>query len=302
MSFLQENRLKFLYEAVQHSSVRAAADFLNIAPSAVSRQISQLEQELDTTLIERHRRGIIATEAGTKLISYYKQYLIQQEMVLDSLRSLRKLESGTIELAVGEGFINKVTKAMCLFNKEYPKIKVILSTNNSNDIIRKVIDDDVHIGVIFNPPPHPKIRSHYSALSPMVVAANKNHPINDEPIPIKMSTLRKYNVALPEIAHGVRQLIENVEKDTHITLSPNVISNSLTALYYYASNGGVTIIPEFMLKSTPYWAETLNSLPLNNSNLNSMDTVIFTRLGRQLAPAPTEFLKYLISSFNDNGI
>jgi len=299
MSFLQENRLKFLYEAVQHSSVRAAADFLNIAPSAVSRQISQLELELDTVLIERHRRGIIATEAGNKLITYYKQYLIQQEVLLDSLKSLRKLESGTIELAVGEGFINKVTKAMYSFNKEYPNIKIILSAHNSNDIIRKVVDDDVHIGVIFNPPNHPKIRFHYNALSPMVVAVNKNHPINQAPLPIKMSTLREYNIALPEIAHGVRQLIENVEKDTGITLTPNVISNSLTALHYYASNGGVTIIPEFMLKSTPYWSHTLNSLPLKNSNLNSMDTAIFTRLGRQLAPAPTEFLKYLISSFKD---
>lgn len=300
MSFLQENRLKFLYEAVQHSSVRAAADFLNIAPSAVSRQISQLEQELDIVLIERHRRGIIATEAGNKLIVYYKQHLIQQEIVLDSLKSLGKLESGIIELAVGEGFINRVTKAICLFNEEYPKIKIILSTHNSNDIIRKVIDDDVHIGVIFNPPHHPKIRSHYAALSPMVVAVNKSHAINNEPAPIKMSTLRKYNIALPEIAHGVRQLIESVEKDTGITLIPNVISNSLTALYYYASNGGVTIIPEFMLKSTPYWSETLNCIPLNNNHLNSMDTVIFTRLGRQLAPAPTEFLKYLISSFKND--
>ncbi|XAW88824.1 LysR family transcriptional regulator [Vibrio sp. CDRSL-10 TSBA] len=117
MSFLQESRIKFFYEAVQHGSVRAAADFLNIAPSAVSRQISQLEQEIDTILIERHRRGIKATEAGEQLLSYYKRYLIQQEVLLDNLKSLRGLQTGTIELAIGEGFINVVAKAMCKFRR-----------------------------------------------------------------------------------------------------------------------------------------------------------------------------------------
>ena len=52
MSYIQENRMNFFCEAVKKGSVRAAADYLNIAPSAVSRQISQLEQELAVTLIE----------------------------------------------------------------------------------------------------------------------------------------------------------------------------------------------------------------------------------------------------------
>ncbi|WP_336935794.1 LysR family transcriptional regulator [Acinetobacter soli] len=64
MSYVHENRIKFFFEAVNKGSVRAAADALDVAPSAVSRQISQLEQELAVTLIERHRRGIKATEAG----------------------------------------------------------------------------------------------------------------------------------------------------------------------------------------------------------------------------------------------
>jgi len=295
MSFFQENRVKFFYEAIQHGSIRGAADFLNIAPSAVSRQITQLEEELDIVVIERHRRGIKATEAGEQLLVYYKQYLIEQERLLDNLKSLRGLQSGTVKLAIGEGFINVATKAICAFSKKYPNIKIILSTHCGNDVLRKVIDDDAHIGVVFNSPNHPKMRIHYASVQPMVVAVSKDHPINKEVLPISMITLKNYQLALPEIAHGIMQLIEKVEKSTNITLQANVISNSLTALHYYALNGGVTLIPNFMVASIPEWDKTLNNLPLVNKYLNNTESIAFTRVGRQLGAAPTEFLKCLTS-------
>ena len=43
---INENRLLYLFEAVQCGTVRAAADRLDIAPSAVSRQIALLEAEM----------------------------------------------------------------------------------------------------------------------------------------------------------------------------------------------------------------------------------------------------------------
>ncbi len=297
MSFLQENRIKFFYEAVQHGSVRAAADFLNVAPSAVSRQISQLENELDTVLIERHRRGIRPTEAGEELLKYYKHYLIQQELLLDNLKSLQGLQSGTIELAIGEGFINIVSKAMCVFAEKYPDIKIVLSIHSGNDVLRKVVEDDAHIGVVFNPPQHPKIRTHYTAMHPMIIAVGKQHPLNNETTPITMPVLKKYPLALPDLAHGVRQLIEEVEKEENVTLTPNVISNNMTALHCYASHGGATIMPNFMLKSMPDWYTSLNSLPFDNQRLNNTGSAVFTRLGRQLGPGPSEFIKCLVALF-----
>ncbi|RQW61346.1 LysR family transcriptional regulator [Vibrio viridaestus] len=295
MSYLQENRIKFFYEAVQHGSVRAAADFLNIAPSAVSRQISHLEQELDTVLIERHRRGIKPTDAGEELLRYYKRYQMQQEILLDNLKSLRGLQSGTIELAVGEGYINITTKVMYEFSKLYPGVQIHLSVHSGNDILRKVIDDDVHIGIVFNPPPHPKIRSHYSSFHPMVVAVGKEHPLNAEEQPLRMSVLKKYPIALPDMAHGVRHLIAEVENETCITLTPNIISNNLTALHCYAASGGVTIIPDFMIRGMPDWYHSLNCLLLKNERLNKTDTHVISRLGRQMGKAPSTFLKMLIS-------
>lgn len=299
MSYLQENRIKFFFEAVQHGSVRAAADYLNVAPSAVSRQISHLEQELDTVLIERHRRGIKPTEAGEEVLTYYKSYLQQQELLLDNLKSLRGLQSGTIELAIGEGYINLVTHVMSQFSQQFPGVKIHLSIHSGNDVMRKITEDNAHIGVIFNPPPHPKIRSHYHCQHPLTVVVDKSHPLNDAPLPLKMSVLKPYPIALPDTAHGIRQIISAVENDTNITLTPNIISNNLTALHCYAAHGGVTLIPGFIIKSQPQWDTRLNCLPVKNAQLNQTQTHIITRLGRQLGKAPSAFLKLLVTMMDN---
>jgi DNA-binding transcriptional LysR family regulator len=295
MSFLQENRVKFFYEAVQHGSVRAAADFLNVAPSAVSRQISRLEQELDTILIERHRRGIKPTQAGEEVLRYYKRYLLQQELLLDNLKSLQGLQSGTIELAIGEGYINIISKAIRRFSTQYPGVKIQLFVHSGNDVLRKIVDDDAHIGIVFNPPPHPKIRSHYTVVHPMAVVVDKMHPLNDEPQPLEMSLLKRYPIALPDMSHCVRQLIDGVENETNTTLNYNVISNNLTALHYYAAHGGVTLIPAFVIQGGQNWDKSLNCLSLKHARLNHTHTHVISRLGRQLGKAPSLFLKMLIS-------
>ena len=70
MESIDDRRVKYLYEAVLAGSVRAAADKLDMNPSVVSRQISQLEAELAITLIERHGRGIRSTDAGAMPTSF----------------------------------------------------------------------------------------------------------------------------------------------------------------------------------------------------------------------------------------
>ena len=105
MKGLNDKRLGYLYQAVTLGSVHAAADKLDVALSAVSRQISLLEQELATTLIERHRLGVTSTDAGDILLNYYRKSLSSKEACLAKLQAVKGLHRGHIKLAVGEGFV-----------------------------------------------------------------------------------------------------------------------------------------------------------------------------------------------------
>ena len=58
-----DNALSYFFEAANLGSMRLASEKIGVAVSSISRQISQLELELGTPLIERGRRSIRLTEA-----------------------------------------------------------------------------------------------------------------------------------------------------------------------------------------------------------------------------------------------
>ncbi|MBN6523282.1 LysR family transcriptional regulator [Acinetobacter pittii] len=295
MSYLHESRIKFFYEAVKKGGVRAAADFLNVAPSAVSRQISQLEQELAVTLVERHRRGIKPTEAGEEVLNYYRAYLIQQDLLLDNLQALQGLQTGHIYLAIGEGYIEDISSVLGEFSSKFPGIKLHLTICSTNEVIRKITEDEAHIGVVFNPSRDPKIRSHVSIDHPLSIIVNKHHELNKQENSIELNQLNNYRLALTDVSHGIRQIISQAENNVGIVLTPTLVCNNLATLKTYAHQGGVTLLPSFLIKNSP----DLTNLPLHNPIFSQTKTHLITRLGRQLGNGANQLLKLLVYKFQE---
>lgn len=293
MGIIQDHRIRYFYEAVKRGSVRAAADFLNVAPSAVSRHISQLENELATRLVERHRRGVRPTEAGEQVLLYYRAHLAQQDLLMDTLQSLRGLQRGTVNIAIGEGYIDDVSAVSSLFSAKYPGIKVHLNVCGSNELLRQIGEDEAHIGVIFNLSREPKIRTHCAVVHPMCAVVNAAHPLSETRSRLELSALNTYRLALPDVSYGVRQIIASAEEASGITLSPTLVCNNLSTLKPYALHGGVTILPAFMVQEEVR-RNQLCAIPLPGSVFASTRTHIITRLGRQLSAGAGQLLQLLI--------
>lgn len=190
---INDKRLGYLYQAVSLGSVRGAADKLNVAPSAVSRQISLLEQELATTLIERHRSGVAATEAGHIVLSYYRQSLSSEETCLAQLQALQGLHGGHIELAVGEGFVGDLMSGpLPEFNRQYPDLTLSISLGDSNEVVRKVEADEAHIGLLFHPSHHPRIRSQVMSQRPICAVVSPSHPLAQYQQDVELEQLLGY--------------------------------------------------------------------------------------------------------------
>lgn len=147
---IEKARIVFLFEAMRHGSVRGAADALNVAPSAVSRQIALLEEELSIPLLERHTRGVKPTEAGQLLLAYFREQRSHQHDLLSHLQELRGLRSGKIRIALGEGFLpDLMNGVLARFCQDYPKISITLDVGGTDKVVHWVVEDDVDIGVAF---------------------------------------------------------------------------------------------------------------------------------------------------------
>ncbi|MFC1409652.1 LysR substrate-binding domain-containing protein [Streptacidiphilus sp. N1-12] len=92
-------RLRALHAVSVHGSVGAAAAALGFTPSAVSQQITKLERETRTTLLEKRGRGVVLTDAAKELAGAAQQVLALVEQAEVSLEQRRGAVSGRLSLA-----------------------------------------------------------------------------------------------------------------------------------------------------------------------------------------------------------
>ena len=107
MSFdaLDSRALRHFLAVVRTGSIRAAAEHINIAPSAVSRQIADIEHRLGLPIFERTARGVILTEAGQLLSEHAKRMLEDEELLREQLDHLKGVRQGLVRICCGEGFV-----------------------------------------------------------------------------------------------------------------------------------------------------------------------------------------------------
>lgn len=294
MTEINTKRLAYLYEAVTMGTIRAAADKLNIAPSAISRQISLLEAELACTLIERHRKGITPTEAGSVLLQFYRESLSAEEACLSELQALLGLQRGHIKLAVGDGFIGGLMSgALSEFSRLYPELTLSISTGGSNEVIRQVEEDEAHIGLVFHTSSHPRIRSQVVSRQPMYIIVSPEHPLAQQTKPMPLEALLEYPVGLAESRFGVRQLLAMAEFQQKIRFNPALTTDSFNVLKNFAlSNMGFTFLPYFVVSQEVKDGQLI-AIPIDHPLLASGEAHLITRLGRQLSQGANELLQYM---------
>ncbi|VVE01222.1 LysR family transcriptional regulator [Pandoraea capi] len=337
---INESRLSYLYEAVQCGTVRAAADRLDIAPSAVSRQIALLEAELALPLIERHKRGVHLTQAGRLLMEYYREQRAHQEDLLAKLQEVRGLRRGHIRLAVGEGFVSDLMGApLQYFCKRYPDITLTLDLAGTNEVMRLVAEDDADIGLVYNPPAEPKIVSRAQMAQPVHAIVAPGSPLiaqaanaaatqaaeamramgatkatkaiqagdathadgRHQPGALTLDALYDVPLALMHGAYGTRQLMELAEQSEKHRLTPTVTTNSISVLKHFVRAGlGATFLPTFAV-SQEIEAGVLCAVPIDHPILNSAEAHLITRAGRRLSGAANRLLTHLASKMEAFG-
>ena len=293
---ISDIRLRYLYESARLETMRAASDTLDVATSSVSRQIAELEKELGIALIEKGRRRIKLTEAGEAAFLYYRDKLSQEEAFLSRIDELKNMRSGNIYLAMGSAFISQQFSEMLqAFIEKYPDINIHIITDTTAALLHKVREDEAHMGVVFAMPPDPKIRARISLEQPLKVILNHKHRLSNRKV-IKLSELVNEKLGLPEEGFRIRQLIRDAEQHDEIFLKASMTTNSLDLLSdFVASNQGVSILPELVVQRGLLSGE-LKAIATDNKVLNSTETFLITRVGRQL-PIAAHRLSLSIESY-----
>lgn len=293
---IRDARIVFLFESVQRGTMRAAAEALNVAPSAVTRQIALLEQELAIPLIERHTRGVKPTEAGKLLLDYFREQRSHQTDLLSQLEELRGLQRGTVRIALGEGFVSDLMAGpLSRFNREYPQVVVQLDVGGSNEVERRVSEDECDIGLVFGTPHDAKIVSRTVSRQPVNAIVGPGFPLLGQPGPFDVTEFLPYPLALNHATYGMRQTLRLVEQTEKIRFEPKLVTNSFFVIRQFVRLGlGVTFLPDFVV-AAELASGDLISLPLRQPILEGAEVHLITRTGRKLSFGANKMLQYMAS-------
>ncbi|MDB5553600.1 MAG: bacterial regulatory helix-turn-helix, lysR family protein [Rhizobium sp.] len=128
---LDWDKLRIFHAAAEAGSFTHAADKLHLSQSAISRQVSALEADINTKLFHRHARGLILTEQGELLYRTAHDVLMKLEMVKMQLTETTEKPTGrlriTTTVGLGQGWLtDKVQEFLSL----YPEMQIQLILDN----------------------------------------------------------------------------------------------------------------------------------------------------------------------------
>lgn len=213
------NSLKIFLEVASCKSFLEASNKLFITQPAVSRSVSNLEQELGVTLFYRANKGINLTPAGEVLLSY----LNECKNLLDScdrvLESMNDSENGEIVIGVQSHIVrNYLMGKMKHFRQNHPKIKIVLIDLSTVDLIEYLEKRKVDLVIDSSP-----IESIYNNLviepiktleTSFIKSVNNKNKINT------LEDLANEGLILPIARSSIRKNINNLFKEKAIAIDP----------------------------------------------------------------------------------
>lgn len=142
------DQLHTFLEIVRLKSFSKAAQTCYRTQPAISAQIRQLEQELNTTLFERLGTKISLTVAGRIFAEYAEQILTLRRQAQDAINELEKVPRGELLIAANEATcIYVLPSVFAEFKKRFPNVQLQVDRSYGTRVVQAVLDNLADFGI-----------------------------------------------------------------------------------------------------------------------------------------------------------
>jgi len=290
---LQETSLRYFLAVIKSGSISEASERLNVAASAISRQISRLESELETQLFERRSRGMIPSAAGELLAVHARRMQLESERVVGEIQGLRGLQRGTVRLASSEGFaVDFLPKTVAEFRRDYAGIQFRMIVSSPAEVTRKVREGEADIGLTFCLAPERDVKVEYRQRSQILALMAPDHPLATRR-QVKLAQLQPYAMALPPPETTLRQLFDICCGQQNLIFESIFTSNYIEAMVNCAIfGGGIALAGELSIRQRLAQGR-LVAIPIVDSGMDARHIEVQTLANRTLPAATAAFVSYL---------
>jgi LysR family nitrogen assimilation transcriptional regulator len=227
---MDSRQLRYFIAVYEQRNLSRAADQVNVAQSALSHHISNLETEFAAPLFERKSRGMEPTAAGERL---YEHARIILRAMAEAETEVRQ-GAGVIAGAISIGMANSGVKAigvplMRTVLTEYPKLKLSLSESLSGGTLMHLMASDVDLALVYNPPSEKDLIAE-PVLEEQMFCVGTAKLVGRPKAPIKFEELSRLPLILLRHGLSARALLDDPVLLKRLEASAILHANSISGM------------------------------------------------------------------------
>lgn len=286
--------LKLFLSVVEEGQVGRAAARENIAASAATKRVQDLEGIVGVPLFERNPRGVVPTAAGLVLARHLTQVFGIFEDMRRDISEFTEGVRGMVRVASTGGIIFQyLSRELAEFARGFPQVEIDLRDSGANgEVLRAVTQGEVDVGVFAAAP---DMRD--EAFDGVEYRTDRLIAV----VPIAHPLAQRYSVKITDLlAHSfiaiapTTSIMANVRQaaaSAGIEFKPKyTVHHVYAAASLVRANQGVTIQPDHML--TPQDLEFVRVVPLDEP-WAARRLLIATPPGRSVSVATRNFIAQL---------
>lgn len=290
------DQLKGFYYTAKLKSFTGAAKKLYLTQPAISLKVKALENAVGEKLLERVGRRVTLTPAGEVLYHQAESLMAKLDEVERVVEDLKSLERGRLSIGASDTisiyFLPELLKS---FSSCHPKIELAIESLFSTNVIRKVLDREVDLGIVTLCQVDKRLSFEPLFAQKFVCIVPEGHRFSGQSS-VKISDLADEPLILLGKESQARKRIEAYFLRQEKTVQPVMELSSFEIIKRYVAAGlGASIVPE---RAVTHLLPGVTVIPLRQS-LSVKVGVVFHR-DRTLSHAATVFLNMAREFFRNS--
>lgn len=289
---MQIESLKVFCDLTETESFTKAAQINGVTQSAVSQQISSLERQFKSLLIERSKKRFRLTREGQVLYDFSKQIIGTYESLHNRLQELKDIISGTIRVATIYSIgLHDLPPYIKRFLKTYPTVNVHVEYRRANQVYEDVLGNVVDMGLVAYPAKDSKLEIVALRKDPMVLICHPQHPFAKlKAVKLKALSGQKFVGFEPDIP--TRKALDKAFRehglDAHYVME---FDNIETVKRAVEIDAGLAVVPQTTI-TQEVTNQTLAAVPIDDGSLYRPLAAIYKK-HKVLSPAMKQLIALL---------
>src|SRR5437870_3741009 len=219
---MELRHLRYFVAVAEALNFTKASARLRVAQPALSRQMTDLEDEIGVDLMKRSPRGVILTAEGKLFLDEVRDLLKRADESVERVRALARGEYGELDVGYAPSpTVEILPPALTAFQKAVPRVKVLLHDLASDELIAGLQNGTLELAIMVQPAGDltPGIQFEVMRTYPLCVAMTAMHPF-----------ARMKSVPLEKLAAEPLVVLRRDRKSTRLNSSHVAISYAVFCL------------------------------------------------------------------------